>query len=159
MRQATMVLVNLAALAVAAPASAQPAKEGKVDATLCWGGPTHLINATPTERFGTYVVTGAVRADNGPLDSMSVECIGAFELRGALYQHKGYCMYQDPAGDKVYATDASTPQGYTWQFLGGTGKFEGIAGSGTVERLGNMSYVRQGTVQGCRRVLGTYRLP
>lgn len=155
-----MVLVNAAALACATAQVPPPiAKEGGVDISVCWGGQLHMLTPAPNELFGTYVVTGGTRAADGVFDSMSLECLGAVENRAGEYRHKGYCTFQSPGGDKVYGTDATTAQGYTWQFLGGTGKFQGISGSGNVERLGNLTPIRQGTVQGCRRLVGRYRLP
>jgi hypothetical protein len=148
------------ACAAAAPALAQLAKDGKVDLTLCWGGPTHAIAPTPNERFGNYSVTGGTRSAAGEaFDSMSVECLGSFESRGGVFQHKGYCVYQDRAGDRIYGVDTSGGGGYSWFMLGGTGKFAGISGSGQVERLGEMTPVRQGTLQGCRRMVGAYEFP
>jgi len=153
------LLATFAAMAAASTSLAQVPKEGAVDTTICWGGPTHIITATPTDRFGTYVVTGGTRAADKTFDSMSLECIGTFEARSGGSQHKGYCVYQDASGDKFHGTDSFTPQGYAWEFLGGTGKFQGISGTGKVERLGAMPSVRQGTMQGCRRLVGNYKLP
>lgn len=144
---------------VAVGVAAQVAREGAVDVTLCWGGPMQAIVGSANDRFGTYNVTGGTRAPGTPFDAMSVECLGSYELRARTYRHQGYCVYQDAAGDKVFGSDATTAQGYGWQFVGGTGKFEGISGSGTVERVGNHVPVRPGTIQGCRRVTGSYRLP
>lgn len=153
------VVSALAALAATA-ALAQAAKEGPVESINCWGGPVHVMTPGANERFGTYTVTGGSQSANKLFDAMSLECVGVFENRPGGWQHKGYCVSQDPAGDKTYLVDSASAQGaYTWEYLGGTGKFQGITGGGKVERLGNITPVRAGTLQGCRRIVGAYKLP
>jgi hypothetical protein len=153
----TMVFA-IAALAAATPGLSTVLKEGPVDTTLCWGGPMHLLSANPTERFGTYVVKGGTSATDQVFDSMILECIGTFEARSAGAQSKGYCVFQDAIGDRIYGVDALTPGGgYTWEYLGGTGKFEGISGSGKIERVGDLGPAA-GTLRGCRRFIGSYKM-
>ncbi len=159
-----LALLALALLASAdafaqAANPAPMAREGTYEQTLCFGGPAHVISPTDSDRYGTYQLTGGTQSVNKAFDSMSLECIGAFEMRSNVYRHKGYCVFQDASGDKFHVTDSATPQAYTVEMLGGTGKFKGITGSATVERLGVMTPVRQGTLQGCRRVTGSYKLP
>lgn len=151
-------LALLALLAAGAAIGQQPVRQTPLDATLCWGGTVHSMAVAPKERFGTYAVTGGLRSADAAFQSMSIECIGVYEAR-ASFESRGYCVFVDAAGDKAFGTDASGPHGYTWQFLGGTGKFAGIAGGGTIERLGNAPPVRDGTLQGCRRIVGHYTLP
>jgi len=153
-----LALLPAAAFAQAAnPASMS--REGSYEQTLCFGGPAHVVSASDTDRYGTYQLTGGTQSANKAFDSMSLECIGTFEMRSGGYRHKGYCVFQDVSGDKFHGTDTATPQAYTVELLGGTGKFKGITGSATVERLGAMTPVRQGTLQGCRRITGSYKLP
>lgn len=150
----------LAVTALAAtPVLSQMLKEGPVDTTLCWGGPMHMVTATPRDRFGTYVIKGGTSAADAVFDSMTLECAGSFEARAAGLQSKGYCMFQDASGDRIFGVDSLTLQGdYVWQYLDGTGKFEGISGSGRVERVGTLG-PEAGNLRGCRRFTGSYRLP
>jgi len=158
---ALSALVLLAAADAFAQAAnpAPMAREGTYEQTLCFGGPAHMVSASDTDRYGTYQVTGGTQSATKAFDSMSMECIGTFEMRSGVYRHKGYCLFQDASGDKFHVADSATPQAYTVEMLGGTGKFNGITGSATVVRLGAMTPVRQGTLQGCRRVTGSYKLP
>jgi len=160
-KSALSALVLLAAASAFAQTAnpAAMAREGSYEQTLCFGGPAHVISASDSDRYGTYQLTGATQSATKAFDSMSMECIGAFEMRSGIYRHKGYCVFQDASGDKFYGTDTAAPQVYTVEMLGGTGKFKGITGSATVERLGTITPVRQGTLQGCRRVTGSYKLP
>jgi hypothetical protein len=157
---ALFALALLPAAAFAQAANPAPmAREGTYEQTLCFGGPAHVISASDTDRYGTYQLTGGTQSATKAFDSMSMECIGTFEMRSGAYRHKGYCLFQDASGDRFHVADTATPQAYTVEMLGGTGKFNGITGSATVIRLGAMTPVRQGTLQGCRRVTGSYRLP
>jgi hypothetical protein len=167
MTMANMKMAALSALALlaAAGAFAQPAnpaplaREGTFEQTLCFGGPNYVVTASDTDRYGTYQTTGGTQSATKAFNSMSLECIGTFELRSSVYKHKGYCVFQDASGDKFHSADTASPQGYTVELLGGTGKFKGMTGSANVEYLGAMTPVRQGTTQGCRRVTGSYKLP
>lgn len=151
-------VLAMAALA-ATPVLSQVPKEGAVDTTMCWGGPMHVVSATPTDRFGTYVVKGGTSAADQAFDSMIVECAGAFESRSGASGSRGYCVFQDAGGDRILGVDSLTPQGgYAWEYVGGTGKFEGISGRGRLERVGNLG-AGPGTLQGCRRLIGNYKLP
>ena len=152
-------LALLAACLAIGVASAQIPRDGPIDWSLCFGGPTHVVSPTPQDRFGTYAVTGATRGAAGLAESLSVECVGTFEILGSASKSQGYCLYQDRAGDRIYGTDNRTPAGYTWELLGGTGKYAGITGRGTTEILGIVTPVRPGTLQGCRRLVGSYKLP
>lgn len=152
-------LVFATAALAAMPALSQLIKEGPIDVTMCYGGPMHMVSATPSDRFGTYVVKGGTSAANTTFDSMIVECAGTFEARSGTPQSRGYCVFQDASGDKINGIDSLTPQaGYAWEYLGGTGKFAGISGSGRVERVGTLG-PGPGTLQGCRRFTGSYKLP
>lgn len=155
---ALMLVAHASAFAQAAN-TAPMAREGTYVQTLCFGGPAHVINASDTDRYGTYQVTGGAQSATKAFDSMSLECVGTFEMWSGAYRHKGYCVFQDASGDKFHVADTAVAQAYTAEMLGGTGKFKGITGSATIERLGAMTPVRHGTLQGCRRISGSYKLP
>ena len=155
---ALVLLAAASAIAQAANPAPMP-REGSYEQTLCFGGPAHVISASDTDRYGTYQLTGGTQSATRAFDAMSLECIGAFEMRSGVYRHKGYCVFQDASGDKFHVADSATPQAYAAELLGGTGKFNGITGNATIERLGAMTPVRQGTLQGCRRITGSYKLP
>jgi hypothetical protein len=159
MAKTSRLVSTVAALALAAPVLAQVAKEGPLDFVMCWGGQIHQLAAMETARFGTYSVSGAVRGADKPFDGMAVECIGTYESITGVHKSKGYCIFQDASGDRIYGTDWVAPEGPAWQYLAGTGKFKGITGSGKVEALSTNAQLRPGTMQACRRVTGTYKMP
>lgn len=157
----TLARCSLYALAACAvQAAAQLPSQGTIDMTFCFAGPTHTVKATPEDQFGTYTLNGGSQSADKTFHALGFECVGAFEYRGTTGQHRGYCVWQDAAGDKIYGVDSLTPQGgYVWEFLGGTGKFKGIQGAGKVERTGAVAQLRAGVMQGCRRLTGAYKLP
>ena len=46
----------------------------------------------------------------------------------------------------------------TREFVAGTGKYEGMETSGTVEPLGPFPVIKAGTIQDCNHQTGTYKL-
>jgi hypothetical protein len=84
-------------------------------------------------------------ADKGhPLDNKSADCMGRFHIAagGALLSGSGTCTSFDAEGstasfwwriDKVDTRDCAGACG-AWGYYAGTGKFEGIKGSGTFHR-------------------------
>lgn len=138
--------------------AAQPAPEGTLEWQLCFGGPLQVVSPAPQVVFGTYAVTGAVRTAGALAESLTLECLGSFDGRQRAPRSQGYCVYQNPAGDRIYGADNRSEQGYTWTFYGGTGVYAGISGSGTIEVTAGGPPIRPGTLQGCRRVTGSYRI-
>lgn len=60
-------------------------------------------------------------------DRMSVHCIFYEQAKGDQYSETGACTEIDPDGDKIDLTFQTGTQ----TLIGGTGKYKGIAGSGT----------------------------
>lgn len=163
-------VVLSAALTLATPVLAQttPAKEappplareGDFEGRLCFSGPATSLVASETDSYGTYSVTGTMQSDNKAFDSVSMECIAAYEMRSKVWQHRGYCVFQDASGDRFHGSDNWTSDGYKVVYLGGTGKFKGFSGEATVKTAGGaVKPIRPGTLQGCRQISAKYRLP
>ncbi|HVL55987.1 MAG TPA: hypothetical protein VM491_05755 [Burkholderiaceae bacterium] len=162
MSASRVLILATAVLPLATLASPPPLpKEGKYDMTLCWGGTSHAVSATPNDHFGTYALTGPVRsnAETRLFDQASFDCVGTWAVRASAHQHAGYCLVVDRDGDKAFFRDVRDGDGYTAAFLGGTGKYRGIAGGGTTERIGAYPPARAGSIQGCARSSGNYKLP
>jgi hypothetical protein len=76
----------------------------------------------------------------------------------------GYCKYMGREGDIMVGElsarqEGSTPYRGTWTVLQGTGKWEGITGGGTAQRLVTGKSITQDAIHGCGRYTGTYNLP
>lgn len=151
------------ALAAVMTAHAQPARQGTIDSQTCWGGTAQLMNFAKELAMGTYALTGTTRTapPGGFMDLATYECLGSFEHGKAGAGHNGYCVMVDAQGDQVFVRDVR-PVGaasWPWQYLGGTGKYAGITGSGESRRIGAFAPARPGTTQGCNQITGSYRLP
>ncbi|MHA1560225.1 MAG: c-type cytochrome [Alphaproteobacteria bacterium] len=78
------------------------------------------------------------------------------DIEAGTIEIDGYCSYRDSDGDQVFerfATDAAVPIGVislTGEFIGGTGKFDGIAGTVATEMFGFVED-REITVVGGRK--------
>lgn len=70
-----------------------------------------------------------------PFHMSSQDCVGAnvATAEGMLVQGHGACYGVDTEGDVWWIWYSNNPDGGTWGFLGGTGKYEGIEGGGTTQ--------------------------
>lgn len=148
-------------LADAGGAAAELAKKAKYDATVCWGGELHVVSHAKGYMAGTYTLTGTTQSNGGGgiFDKDSFECVGVFHFLGSAPGHTGFCQFVDKDGDKVFGKDIRNKTDYTMEFVSGTGKYQGIKGGGTTERIGAYPPARKGTAQGCVRMTGSYALP
>lgn len=134
-------------------------KEGTFESKLCFSGPFTRLVVSDTERYGTYTVTGTTQSDNKAFDALKAECVAAYEMRSKIWQHRGYCVFQDVSGDKFHGTDSlTTDGGYKVVYLGGTGKFAGFSGEGTVRMIQDPrnGAPAPGKLQGCRQITARY---
>lgn len=158
------IIISGAALALSASVLAQSAaplaKEGTFDAKFCFSGPGTRLVISDTDRYGAYNVTAAVQSDNKVFDALKMECVGAYELRSKVWQHRGYCVFQDASGDKFHGSDTlTTDGGYKIVYLGGTGKFAGFGGEGVLRQIDDARPApAPGTAQGCRQLSSKYRI-
>jgi hypothetical protein len=89
--------------------------------------------------------------DDGFLNYAVGDCasLQIVDMEAGTIQIEGYCSYRDSDGDWVFehfATDSAVAIGVlalTGDFIGGTGKFDGIAGAVTTEMFG---FVENGEV-------------
>ena len=89
--------------------------------------------------------------DDGFLNYAVGDCasLQIVDMEAGTIHIEGYCSYRDSDGDWVFeqfATDAAVPIGaltLTGEFIGGTGKFDGIAGTVATEMFG---FVQNGEV-------------
>jgi len=69
------------------------------------------------------------------------------------------CEAIDADGDKRLTNFSIGSDGkVTREFVVGTGKYEGMVTSGTVEPLGPFPVIKDGTFQNCNHQTGTYKL-
>ena len=156
----SIAVVGLIAVS-ASPVYADLPREGKYDATLCFGGPL------PTMAHSDKLVAGVLDL-YGPMVSNlpggglyhlnGIRCTGVWAVIDGVYQENGYCETTDPDGDKQFGKYSNTGSGGKWQVMNGSGKYAGMTASGSYAAVGQFASQGPGTLQNCNRAVGTYRL-
>lgn len=79
---------------------------------------------------------GVVRAHEGDrlFDNLAIHCLEDTNSQPQAYAYSGSCVQTDGDGDKLYLTYEGTKAGAV-KWVGGTGKYKDIAGSGTLSVL------------------------
>jgi hypothetical protein len=75
---------------------------------------------------------GIVKTQDGSklLDNLAIRCLEEAKARPEGYAFMGTCIQTDGDGDKIFMTYEG-PESGTVEWIGGTGKYKDIAGSGT----------------------------
>lgn len=109
------------------------AASGEVDVDACQSGDMLTLSHAPGQSVGTFKLLGTVRTvpAGGLFDMMSGQCFGAWSMLDGSYSNWGHCEYVGAAGDKALLrfTRVDSDKG-RYEFIGGTGKFSGLTGTG-----------------------------
>ncbi len=91
-----------------------------------------MIDMGPVGSNSSAECTGIVKTRDGSklLDNLAIRCLEESKARPQGYAFTGACIQTDADGDKLYMTYEG-PESGTLEWIGGTGKYEGITGSGT----------------------------
>jgi hypothetical protein len=140
-----------------APAFAQ---EQSYDLKICSTTERSVIdNAGDTTVFST-VSRGMADSikPGGPFDKTAYECRAVADASKAGFSYTSRCTFVDADGHKVIGTSTGTQEGWKWTFLGGTGKWEGIQGSGTGKAIGRYPRLSPAVSAMCGHSTGTFSL-
>ena len=165
---ALSTLALVCALGASPSASAQAMKEGTTNGTYYGHG---TMKATPVGKERLLITF----EDSGPtvgqniLDHVTTRCWGMGSFIKGMGKAHGYCVSIDPAGDQIvidwsenenHALDAKELVG-SFTYTSGTGKYEGITGSGTYVDTGPNTYkpLAEGTYEVVATIKGSYKLP
>ena len=153
----------LALLIVTSPFSAFAAelpKEGSYDFNSCWSGVNNAITFSKTQTATSFEMTGTSRSNppGGIFDKSTFRCVGMSASLDGKITGSTVCESIDADGEKRL-TYFSTAEGKTTRTnVAGTGKYEGMITTGTVELLGPFPVIKDGTFQNCNHQTGTYKL-
>jgi hypothetical protein len=126
-------------LALAPPASAEIAKDGEFDFTICFAGSSKMINFDEQHiAFAWVDEKGFTRShpSGGPFDMMWFHCVGSGGVIEGQRPIDEYCEFADAAGDKMFLTHrivtdlGKQTRDSKVDILAGTGKYTGIKGTG-----------------------------
>lgn len=127
--------VTGAVMAQDAPAAARLPREGTTGYVTSYTSHALAKQALGANDKGAVLeALGITRNTEGKpyFDNMSVRCIAYGQTVGGKFGGQGNCVETDSDGDKVFTTFDYSSAVHT--ITGGTGKYEGIAGSATFTR-------------------------
>lgn len=135
-------------------------KEGRLDVVDCYSGEIDLIQHADNNFWLSWKQTGTRRSvkKGGPFDGMTAHCAGfLWNSLGEMNGHSA-CEYVDHAGNKLFVKAARVGDDAEWRFVGGTGIYKGITGSGEFTGFSYFPQLTPTTYQFCPTSNGTYRL-
>jgi len=133
-------MVSMFILLIGVPAaSAELAKEGEFDFTICFTGTSTDINFDEEHiAFAWVDEKGFVRGHppGAAFDMMWFRCVGSGGVIEGKRRIDEYCQFADKDGDKMFITDRTVTdlkaktRDSKIEILAGTGKYTGIKGTG-----------------------------
>jgi hypothetical protein len=156
-----MTIIKAAiAVALAGVSFAGLAQERPYEIRVCSTAETTVID----NAGGVTIVASVTRgmadsvAPGGPFDKTTFECRGVTNASKAGVDYNSRCTFVDADGHKVVGATAGTAQGWTWKFLAGTGKWEGIEGGGTGKSVAQYPRLSPAVTAGCGIAKGSFTL-
>jgi len=91
-----------------------------------------IVDMGPAGSNSSAECIGIVKTRDGSklLDNLAIRCQEDAKARPEGYAFTGTCIQTDADGDKIFMTYEG-PESGTIEWIGGTGKYAGIAGTGT----------------------------
>jgi hypothetical protein len=135
-------------------------KEGSFDYTACWSGTSNTVSFSKTHTALSYEQTGSIRSNpaGGMFDKETFRCVGMSASLGGKNTGSAVCEATDGNGNKRLTYFSIADGKVTREFVAGTGKYEGMVTTATVQPLGPFPVVKEGTFQDCNHQTGTYKL-
>ena len=161
MRKMVALAAGLAACILGSQAhAADLPKEGAYDFMSCYSGTVNSVNFSKTHSASTSEFAGTIQSSppGGIFDKVAFRCIAISYSADAKTTGTTVCEGVDKDGDKYMTHIVADGANSTRRVVAGTGKYEGIVASGTVEGMGPFGALKPGTIQNCSRQRGTYKL-
>ena len=91
-----------------------------------------IVDMGPIGSNSSAECTGIVKTRDGSklLDNLAIRCLEESKARPEGYKFTGTCVQTDGDGDKLFMTYEG-PESGPIEWIGGTGKYKDIVGSGT----------------------------
>ena len=114
------------------------AKSGTINYHTGFSCPSDMATTPEGIMLGTGTCTGVTYNDSGsgPLHMGAAQCHFSFFVNNGDARNKGYCFWSDADGDRIFTDFDGDPSANNGGgegvnvLAGGTGKYEGISGSG-----------------------------
>jgi hypothetical protein len=135
--------------------------EQPYDITTCGSGTNEILFSSEDFTVLSLESKGITRSnhENKAFDNNTFHCMGVIQVANGKPEGSMFCKFLDPDGDvTIGISTVDGPEG-TWEFVHGTGKWQGITGGGKNWPITQGKAVAPGTFQGCRKATGTFKLP
>ncbi len=157
-------LVTVAATLAGASALAVAAQAAETEYKFTWCGldRSAMLTSGPDLAIFTDEARGMVTPESGfkPFEGTAVRCAGYHRLMQGKMTTSSACVMTDAEGDTLIGEGIEAPgKPPVWTFLAGTGKWEGITGSGTFQFTAMGKPGADGAVEFCLTPSGKYALP
>jgi len=131
------------------------------ESTACVSGTNTMFHNSKELMVVSFECKGIVRSNTNSeiFNNVSEMVVGLFIKMGDELTQRGFAKYLYPNGDIIIMEFDGKANGGKWKLLLGTGKWEGIKGSGTFSIAHRAKSIAPGTFQNCRIFKGTYELP
>ena len=151
---------RLIAIAISCAPLAVLAESGTYDLKLCSVSESTVIDRAGDMTILAVHVRGISDSNpaGGPFDKNTYECRQLVSAAKAAVEFTGRCTFIDKDGHKALGSYSGSPAGWTWKFLAGTGKWEGIEGGGPTKSLGQYPRLSPAVGAACAHATGTYTL-
>jgi hypothetical protein len=160
MKRAALGGMVLCALGFGTAGAAGLPKEGSYNFTACWSGVASRIDYSKEYSANSVEFTGTTRSDpaGGLFDRSTFRCLGTSASLAGKTSAIYVCEAVDPDGDRRLIYFSSEGDKVVRENVTGTGKYEGMVASGTVQPLPPFPSIKPGTIQSCNQQAGTYKL-
>lgn len=126
------------------------------DITYCGSGELTILTQSEELTIASVDAMGITisNIDSKAFDNCTWHGIGIMVMKNGNRTWSSYAKFMDPDGSLLIVETTMD----TFKILKGTGKWEGITGSGKGWLITKGKPITQGTIQNCRRVKGTFDL-
>jgi hypothetical protein len=154
-----LLAIGIVTFASSAFAAELP-KEGNFDYTACWSGANNSISFSKTHSARSFEQTGSIRSNppGGLFDRDTFRCVGMSASLGGKNTGTTVCESVDQDGDRRLSYFSASDGKITRETVAGTGKYDGMVLTATIQPLGPFPVIKEGTFQDCNRQTGTYKL-
>ena len=134
------------------------AQDIPVELKGCLTTETTIIDRAGDVVIGINVTRGVTdRVGPGPFPEKTAhDCRVVFNASPAGVEFSNRCNFVDAQGDRIISVASGTRESFQWKWIAGTGKFQGISGSGTAKIDVNYPRANPSLSASCWSGKGTY---
>lgn len=153
-------LIAMLGAITASAADAPGRKEGAFEFNACYSGSVQTLSVNDRLNVRTTRIQGstATATAGAPFDGQAVDCTVIAIVKDGVSDANGYCVQLDPDGDRWMFKLVDTMRAGQLEFVGGTGKYEGMTLSGQFRPRAKPLFMSAASVQLCQLMTGTFRL-